>query len=179
MTTQDKSKARKWVGQPLPRLEDARLLRGAGCFTDDVNIAGQAWCVFVRSPHAHAEIRAIDASGALAMPGVFAVLTGADYLAAGHAGIPQGVVSAGAVDFQNPAFKSSLGHTIYDRPHMPIAVDRARYNGEIVALVIAQTEEKARLAAENVRAHSAASLDRCAGKHRARRHRAPARRQCG
>ena len=72
-----------WIGQPLPRKEDERLLRGAGMFTDDVTVDGQAWCVFIRSPHAHADIRAIDATAARAMPGVLSVLTGRDYVGAG------------------------------------------------------------------------------------------------
>ena len=67
------------VGQPVPRTEDPRLLTGNGQYTDDFNLPFQAYCHILRSPHAHALIRSIDASKAEAMPGVEAVLTGADY----------------------------------------------------------------------------------------------------
>ena len=140
----------KWIGRPLPRLEDARFLRGEGRFTDDINLPGQVWCVFIRSPHAHAEIRSVDCAAGLQAAGVLAILTGADYVAAGHRGMPQGAVSADAVEWQRPAFRTSDGHRIFDRPHMPFAVGRARYAGEIVALVIAQTQDQARAAAERV-----------------------------
>ena len=75
-----------FIGRPLPRFEDLRLVRGAGRYTDDLWIAGQAYAVFVRAPHAHARIDSIDASAARDRPGVLAVLTGADYAAYGHIG---------------------------------------------------------------------------------------------
>src|ERR1700680_847247 len=71
------------IGRPMRRLEDARLLTGHGCYSDDFSLPGQAYAVLVRSPHAHARIAAIDVERAVAMPGVLAVLTGADYLADG------------------------------------------------------------------------------------------------
>ncbi len=142
--------AKKWIGQPLRRIEDARFLRGQGRFTDDVNLPGQAWCVFLRSPHAHAKIAGINASAALASPGALAVLTGVDYIADGCGGIPQNAVSADSIEWQRPAFRVDEGHVVADAPHMPLAIDRVRYVGEIVALVIAQTQEQARLAAERV-----------------------------
>ena len=64
------------IGKPVARKEDDRLLRGEGRYTDDFNLPGQAYASVVRSPHAHARIRSIDTSEALAMPGVLAVLTG-------------------------------------------------------------------------------------------------------
>ena len=67
--------AREGFGKPVLRKEDARLLVGAGCYSDDVNLFGQAYACFVRSPHAHARIGRIDPVAALAMPGVVAVLT--------------------------------------------------------------------------------------------------------
>ena len=67
------------IGQPVRRKEDFRLLTGRGCFVDDLAPPGLAHAVFVRSPHAHARIVAIDKAAALAAPGVLAVLTGADY----------------------------------------------------------------------------------------------------
>src|SRR5262245_20955017 len=75
--------AREGIGKPVLRKEDARLLVGDGCYSDDVNLPGQAHACFVRSPHAHALIGAIDTSAALATPGVLAVLTGADAAADG------------------------------------------------------------------------------------------------
>ena len=65
------------IGQSVRRREDPRLLMGCGRYFDDLNLAHQLYATIVRSPHAHADIRGIDASAALAMPGVQAVLTGA------------------------------------------------------------------------------------------------------
>src|SRR5215510_2585702 len=75
--------AREGFGKPILRKEDVRLLVGGGCYSDDVNVPGQAYACFVRSPHAHATIERIEPSGALAIPGVIAVLTGADAAADG------------------------------------------------------------------------------------------------
>jgi carbon-monoxide dehydrogenase large subunit len=104
----------------------------------------------VRSPHAHARIVSVDASVARAQPGVVTVLTGADYVTSGHGGMPQGAVSADAVEWRRGAFSPAFGHVVYDRPHMPFAVDCARYPGEMVAIVIAETRDIARAAAERV-----------------------------
>src|SRR3990167_3548743 len=80
--------ARQGFGKPVPRTEDARLLIGNGCYSDDFNLPGQAYASLVRSPHAHARIRRIDVAPALAAPGVIAVLTGEDAAADGLAPIP-------------------------------------------------------------------------------------------
>ena len=69
------------MGQAVPRVEDPRLLRGGGRYTDDINLAGQARAYILRSPMAHARIESIDISAAKAAPGVLAVLTGADWAA--------------------------------------------------------------------------------------------------
>src|SRR5229473_2398701 len=66
------------IGQPVRRREDFRLLTGKGCYSDDFSFPGQAYAVMVRSPHAHALIRAVDTGEAAAAPGVLAVLTGRD-----------------------------------------------------------------------------------------------------
>src|SRR5580704_12724696 len=66
------------IGRPVPRKEDARLVIGAGRFSDDISLPGQAYAAMVRSPHAHARIVSIAVDAALASPGVLAVLTGAD-----------------------------------------------------------------------------------------------------
>src|ERR1700730_14076908 len=76
------------IGQALPRKEDARLLTGGGRYSDDIDLPGQAYATFVRSPHAHAHILAVDTAAARAMPGVLAVLTGADAAADGLSPIP-------------------------------------------------------------------------------------------
>ena len=76
------------IGQPVRRREDLRLLTGKGRYGDDVNLPGQAYAVMVRSPHAHALIRSIDATAARAMPGVLAVLTAEDVEADGLRPLP-------------------------------------------------------------------------------------------
>src|ERR1700722_6393884 len=76
------------IGQPVRRREDLRLVRGGGRYTADENLPGQVYAVMLRSPHAHALIRAIATDKAKAMPGVLAVLTGADCLADGLGPIP-------------------------------------------------------------------------------------------
>ena len=67
----------RFIGQPMPRTEDARLTTGAGQFSDDFNYPGQAYAVMVRSPYPHARIVRIDKSAVLAMPGVLGVYSGA------------------------------------------------------------------------------------------------------
>src|SRR5262249_42531682 len=77
------------IGQAVRRKEDARLVAGHGRFSDDVNLEGQAYAVMVRSPHAHASIRSIDITTALALPGVIAVFTGTDATNDGLKPIPR------------------------------------------------------------------------------------------
>src|SRR3954451_4494878 len=79
--------AGRYIGRPLPRWEDLRLVRGAGRYTDDVAVSGEAYAVLVRAPHAHARITQIEVAAARALPGVLAVLTGDDYAADGHIGL--------------------------------------------------------------------------------------------
>ena len=133
------------IGQPLPRLEDDRLLVGRGRFTDDESLPGEACCAFVRSPHAHARIVRIDASAALAAPGVLGVLTGADYRADGLAPIDHG---------PNPLSLYDIGRRAFDgprhSPQWPLAEREACHVGEPLAAVIAETAAAARDAAERV-----------------------------
>ena len=75
------------IGASVRRKEDQRFITGRGTYTDDINQAGQAYAVFVRSPHAHAKINGIDKAQAEAAPGVLAVLTGDDVAAAGWGGL--------------------------------------------------------------------------------------------
>ena len=127
------------VGQPVPRTEDPRLLRGHGLYVDDNNMINQAYAVMVRSPHAHAEIKSIDASAALAMPGVIAVLTGADYEADG----------LGYITGASP-LKRRDGSPMFRPPRPAITKDRARHVGQIVAMVVAESVNTAKDAAEAV-----------------------------
>jgi carbon-monoxide dehydrogenase large subunit len=141
----------KFIGAALPRLEDKRLITGSGRYTDDVRAAGSAHAAFIRSPYAHARIGTIDASAALAAPGVIAVLTAADYLADGHRAIAHVPNPADAVDWQRPGFVAPEGEPpVADIPQLPLAYDRARHAGEAVAVIIAETAAQARDAIELV-----------------------------
>jgi carbon-monoxide dehydrogenase large subunit len=122
------------IGKDVHRKEDERFLRGQGRYTDDLNFPKQAHAVFVRSPHAHARIAGIDTAAARKMPGVLAVLTAADAKADGLKAIPHQQLSA-----ETP------------RPdHMVLPEDRARFAGEAVAMVVAETINQAKDAAERV-----------------------------
>ena len=138
------------VGAPVRRREDLRLLRGTGAYSDDINLPDQLYAAMVRSPHAHALLSGIDATAALKMSGVKAVLTGADYVADGIADIGHTANPAGAVDWQNPAFVNRDGSVPFDVPQPTIVRDKVRHAGEIVAVVIAETDAIARDAAELV-----------------------------
>jgi carbon-monoxide dehydrogenase large subunit len=76
------------IGQPVPRFEDPRLVKGGGRYVADMMFPGTVFGYVLRSPHAHARIRSIDTAKAKAAPGVLAVLTGADYKAAGFGDLP-------------------------------------------------------------------------------------------
>jgi carbon-monoxide dehydrogenase large subunit len=138
------------IGQSLPRLEDRRLVTGNGQYTDDISVDGQVHAAFLRSPHAHARINAIDTSAARAAPGVLAVLTGDDYLAAGFQGIQHVPMPLDAIDHTAPAFRESLTGSVYSRLHLPLPVDKVRHVGEAVVMVIAASAAQARDAAELV-----------------------------
>jgi carbon-monoxide dehydrogenase large subunit len=78
MDRQPRAEGGPYIGRPMPRFEDLRLVRGAGKYSDDISMPNQAIAAFVRSPHAHALIKRIDTGAASKMPGVIAVLTGLD-----------------------------------------------------------------------------------------------------
>jgi aerobic carbon-monoxide dehydrogenase large subunit len=139
-----------FIGRPMPRFEDLRLVRGAGRYTDDLWIAGQAVAVFVRAPHAHARIVSIDVSAARGRPGVLAVLTGADYAADGHIGMSHHPNPNDAHNIKVPTFTPTPEHKILDQLQLPLATDAVRYVGEAVAVVVAETLPAARDAAEAV-----------------------------
>ena len=140
--------AREGFGKPVLRKEDARLLVGAGCYSDDVNLFGQAYACFVRSPHAHARIGRIDPVAALAMPGVVAVLTGRDAAADGLADIPHRPVPTNPNEYPLAGPENA---PIFVAPYPPLPTDRARFAGEAVAMVVAETAALAADAAERVR----------------------------
>jgi carbon-monoxide dehydrogenase large subunit len=130
-------------GQPVRRREDVRLLTGAGVFIEDRAAPDLAHAVVVRSPHAHAALRAVDVAAARAAPNVLAVLTGDDAAAAGLRGIP--------CDFALPDFPGSPKNAAIVKPEFPLlARERVRFVGDAVALVVAETREAARDAAELV-----------------------------
>src|SRR6188472_3249717 len=138
-----------YIGRPMPRFEDLRLVRGAGQYSDDISVPGQAYAVFVRSPHAHAAIKRIETSAARKMQGVVAVLTGADYVADGLKGASQRANPAGAIDIKLRAFAPEK-RPVLEEPQYPLAADRVRYPGEAVAVVVAESRFAARDAAEAV-----------------------------
>ena len=129
------------IGRPLPRKEDFRLLTGRGRFSDDVNLPGQAYAVMHRSPHAHARIAGIDPSAALEVPGVIAVLTGDDLLADGLGTIPHRPAPTSPPDIE---LVNRDGSPRREFPHFPLPADKARFVGEAVAMVVAETPDRAR-----------------------------------
>src|SRR6476646_2757777 len=138
-----------YVGRWLPRLEDFRLITGQGRYTDDLSFPDQLSGYFVRSPHAHARIVSIDARAAKEMPGVIAVFTAEDFVTSGARGVNQGANPAGVVDYKTKAFGQD-GSTVFERPQLPFARDKARFVGEPVAMVVARTVAQARDACEAV-----------------------------
>ena len=127
------------IGQPIRRVEDLRLLTGKGRYQDDQTMHRQTWCIFVRSPHAHALIRSINTDDASRAPGVLAVYTGADYandgLSMPKASMPR---------------KKRDGSPMFAPQRPALVIDRARYVGDPVAMVIAETLAQAKDAAELV-----------------------------
>ena len=142
------SPASQRIGQPVRRKEDLRLITGRGRFSDDVNWPNQSYAVILRSPHAHARIRGIDAGKALAMDGVLAVLTGKDMLADGLKPVPHDPLPKTKYDQKLTAPDGS--RDVFIGPHMLMPADKARHVGEAVAMVVAETLWQALDAAEAV-----------------------------
>jgi aerobic carbon-monoxide dehydrogenase large subunit len=128
------------IGAAVRRKEDHRFITGKGHYTDDINRPGQSYAFFVRSPHAHATIKSIDTKAAAAMPGVLAVLTGAEL-----AGDKIGNLICGWM------IHSKDGSPMKMAPHPALAVGKACYVGDPVGVVIATTLAQARDAAEKVK----------------------------
>ncbi|MBT7898787.1 MAG: xanthine dehydrogenase family protein molybdopterin-binding subunit, partial [Rhodospirillales bacterium] len=125
------------VGQPVRRKEDQRLLTGGGQYSDDINLEGQAHLAFLRSPYAHARIIGINTDAALKAPGVIGVYTGSDLEADG--------VGRFSVDVP---LKELDGTPLFKTRRLPMPTDKARYAGEPLAMVIAETANQAKDAAE-------------------------------
>jgi aerobic carbon-monoxide dehydrogenase large subunit len=130
---------RRYIGKPLRRREDARLLRGRGQFVDDIAPPGTAWCAFVRSPHAHARIRKLSTQAAVAMSGVLRVLTAEDWKRAG----------LGELTVVHP-MPFSDGRPMNGAPRPAFADGKVCHVGDIVAAVIAESRFTAEDAAEAV-----------------------------
>lgn len=117
------------IGQSVLRQEDFRFLTGKGKYIDDMNLDGQAYAVVLRSPEAHADITSINTDDAMAVEGVLAIITGEDWKAAGYDPIP---TKSGVRKFID-------GSDLKEPPHHPIAIDRVRYVGQPVALIVAES----------------------------------------
>jgi aerobic carbon-monoxide dehydrogenase large subunit len=150
------------IGQPVRRFEDKRLLCGNGRFQNDVNLPGQAYGFVLRSPHAHAAIRAMDLSAAQKAPGVLTVYTGEDLAAAG--------LGTMGVPFANNR-KRPDGSPMFWRAHLGLAQERVRYVGEPVAFIVAESLAQAKDAAElidiayDILPSVTDTADAAAGKH--------------
>ena len=129
------AKTTGYVGQPVARREDEALLRGVGQYIDDLNVTGQVWMALVRSPHAHAHIRSVDLADALKADGVIAAFSGSDLREDWVGGLPC-------------AWPVTEDTRIPD--HFPLTVDKARYVGDGVAVVVAESRALAKDAAELV-----------------------------
>src|SRR5208283_1764337 len=146
-----RSRAVATIGTPVRRREDYRFLTGQGTYTDDIDRPGQLYAYVLRSPHAHARITGIDPAAAQRASGVVAVYTGKDMAADGVGGLPCGW-----------QIHSKDGSPMAEPPHPVLAVDRVRYVGDPVAVVIAETLAQARDAAELLNvdyAEEAAAVD--------------------
>ena len=146
MSVQSPSRA-DGIGAPLARVEDRRLLVGQGKFSSDFSTADICHAAMVRSPHAHAKIRAIDVTSAMAVPGVLAVLTGADAGADGLGPIPHNPDWVGPPD---ATLRLPDGFDVFVAENNALPLDTARYVGEAVAMVVAETAAAAVDAAELV-----------------------------
>ncbi|WP_367388146.1 xanthine dehydrogenase family protein molybdopterin-binding subunit [Lewinella sp. LCG006] len=126
-----------YIGKSVKRVEDRRFLTGQGRYTDDIKLPGMTHAYILRSPYAHANILGIDISEAEKAPGVVKIYTGADIVASGVNGVPCGW----QVDFKN-------GDTMKEPPHPLLVADSVKHVGDAVAMIIAETKEQARDAAE-------------------------------
>jgi carbon-monoxide dehydrogenase large subunit len=138
----------KAIGKPLLRKEDHRRLTGNGEYSDDTSLPGQAYAVFLRSPHAFAKIVSIDTSAALAVDGVLIVLTGQDWLDDGLAPIPHSPVPSGG---DGLGMNEEKWSQVYLGINYPLAPENPRFVGEAVAMLVAETAEIAADATELIK----------------------------
>jgi carbon-monoxide dehydrogenase large subunit len=127
------------VGQPVRRKEDDTLVRGKGKYTDDFSLPGQAYAWIVRSSHAHGIIKGIDATAAKTMPGVLGVWTGADLASANYNPFTCGM-----------PLKNRDGSPLLQTNRPALATDKARFVGDPIAVVVAETLAQARDAGEAI-----------------------------
>lgn len=135
-----------FIGEEVRRKEDVRLVTGKGQYADDLRFENLSYAVFARSPHAHARIERIDVSMSREHDGVLAVLTGEDILAAGIGPIPHNIGSSTVGS--DVSLKNYDGTERARMPHMPLPTDRVRFVGEAFAVVVAETINAAKDAAE-------------------------------
>ena len=127
------------IGARVKRKEDQRFITGKGNYTDDINLPKQTWAYFVRSPHAHAGIKSINTAKAKKMPGVVGIFTGPDVVEDKIGGLICGWM-----------IHSKDGSPMKAGPHPILAIDKVRYVGDHVAVVIAETKDQAKAAAAMV-----------------------------
>lgn len=127
------------IGQGVPRFEDPKLVRGGGSYTDDIQMPGMAYGVVLRSPHGHARIKSIDTAAAKAAPGVLAIITAADWKAAGLGDLPS-----------HPGLKLRDGSPMFKPRYPVLAETHVLYIGDCVAFIVADTVAQAHDAAELV-----------------------------
>jgi aerobic carbon-monoxide dehydrogenase large subunit len=142
--TQVEPEAKRWVGGGILRKEDPKLITGQGRYVDDIALPGMLWLAFVRSPVAHANVAAIDTAAAKELPGVVAVFTGQELAEEWAAAMP----CAWPVTSRTYPGEPTQDARVPD--HWPVAKDRVRYMGEIVAVVVADSREHAVDATEAV-----------------------------
>src|SRR5438309_8905337 len=123
------------IGTSVERKEDAALLTGQAAFVDDMSLPGMVWMAVVRSPYAHARIKSVEVAGALAHRGVVAAFSGEELVDEWQATLPCAWLPTEDTNQPN---------------HRPLAVDKARYAGDGVAVVLAESRGEARDAAELV-----------------------------
>ncbi|HTN97108.1 MAG TPA: xanthine dehydrogenase family protein molybdopterin-binding subunit, partial [Nordella sp.] len=124
--------AKPLIGQRILRKEDRRFITGEGRYVDDIVLPGMVHAAVLRSPHAHARINSITTEGALAMPGVLAIYTGADLAAAQVGHLPVGWI-----------VPNTTGRPMAQPPHPVLAADRVRHVGDPVAFIVAETRAQA------------------------------------
>ena len=139
MTAEQAHEHGGYIGKALRRREDVRFVQGKGRYVDDIVLPGVAWCAFVRSPHAHARIRALSTKAAAMRPGVLLALTAEDWAKAGH----------GELTVVHP-MSFSDGRPMNAAPRPAFARDKVCHVGDIVAAVVADSRLAAEEAAEAV-----------------------------